>query len=68
IKIVRHVMVAYKNSPDNPGLQEYCINRDRKVFNEENTLGRIKLQGNKDTVVRCVETLFKMEKQLLFIT
>ena len=43
IKIKRHVMVLYKNSPDNPALKEYWEKRDRKVFDTENTLDRIKL-------------------------
>jgi len=43
IKIERHVMVAYKNSPDDPSLNEYWEKRDRKVFNHENTLDRMKL-------------------------
>jgi RNA-directed DNA polymerase len=43
IKIKRHVMVLYKNSPDDPALKEYWEKRDRKVFDTENTLDRIKL-------------------------
>ncbi|UYV55657.1 reverse transcriptase N-terminal domain-containing protein [Priestia megaterium] len=43
IKIERHVMVAYKSSPDDPSLREYWEKRDRKVFNSENTLDRMKL-------------------------
>ncbi|MCM3653673.1 group II intron reverse transcriptase/maturase [Metabacillus litoralis] len=43
IKIKRHVMVLYKNSPDDPALKEYWEKRDRKVFEAENTLDRIKL-------------------------
>jgi RNA-directed DNA polymerase len=43
IKIKRHVMVLYKNSLDDPALKEYWEKRDRKVFDTENTLDRIKL-------------------------
>ncbi|WP_368854307.1 hypothetical protein, partial [Klebsiella pneumoniae] len=38
-----HVMVLYKNSPDDPTLKEYWEKRDRKVFDGTNTLDRIKL-------------------------
>lgn len=42
-KIKRHVMVLYKNSPDDPTLKEYWEKRDRKVFDGTNTLDKIKL-------------------------
>nr|WP_252285540.1 group II intron reverse transcriptase/maturase [Priestia megaterium] len=63
IKIERHVMVAYKNSPDDPNLKGYWEKRDRKVFNSENTLDRIKLarkQGYRCTL--CKHTLQNGEK------
>ncbi|MGG0465420.1 group II intron reverse transcriptase/maturase [Priestia aryabhattai] len=56
IKIERHVMVAYKNSPDDPNLKEYWEKRDRKVFNSENTLDRMKLarkQGYRCALCKC---------------
>ncbi|RJS62943.1 group II intron reverse transcriptase/maturase [Priestia filamentosa] len=52
IKIVRHVMVAYKNSPDDPCLKEYWMQRDRKVFDAENTFDRMKLARKQG--YRCV--------------
>ncbi|PHF65990.1 reverse transcriptase N-terminal domain-containing protein [Priestia aryabhattai] len=58
IKIERHVMVAYKNSPDDPSLREYWEKRDRKVFNSENTVDRMKLarkQGYRCAL--CKQTL-----------
>ena len=63
IKIERHVMVAYKNSPDDPSLKEYWKKRDRKVFNSENTLDRMKLakkQGYRCAM--CKYTLQNGEK------
>ncbi|MEE3896235.1 group II intron reverse transcriptase/maturase [Priestia megaterium] len=63
IKIERHVMVAYKNSPDDPSLREYWEKRDRKVFNSENTFDRMKLarkQGYRCAV--CKQTLQNGEK------
>jgi len=63
IKIERHVMVAYKNSPDDPSLKEYWEKRDRKVFNHENTLDRMKLarkQGYRCAM--CKYTLQNGEK------
>nr|WP_239695531.1 group II intron reverse transcriptase/maturase [Priestia filamentosa] len=63
IKIERHVRVAYKNSPDNPSLKEYWEKRDRKVFNRENTLDRMKLarkQGYRCAL--CKYTLQNGEK------
>jgi len=63
IKIERHVMVAYKNSPDDPSLKEYWEKRDRKVFNSENTLDRMKLarkQGYRCAL--CKYTLQNGEK------
>ncbi|MGG0454426.1 group II intron maturase-specific domain-containing protein, partial [Priestia megaterium] len=63
IKIERHVMVAYKNSPDDPSLREYWEKRDRKVFNSENTLDRMKLarkQGYRCAL--CKQTLQNGEK------
>ena len=63
IKIERHVMVAYKNSPDDPNLKEYWEQRDRKVFNSENTLDRMKLarkQGYRCAL--CKHTLQNGEK------
>jgi RNA-directed DNA polymerase len=63
IKIERHVMVAYKNSPDDPSLKEYWEKRDRKVFNRENTLDRMKLarkQGYRCAL--CKYTLQNGEK------
>ncbi len=36
-------MVAYKNSSDDLSLKEYWEKRDRKVFNHENKLDRMKL-------------------------
>ncbi len=39
IKIERHNMVKFKNSPDDPTLKEYWEKRDRKVFDTENTDG-----------------------------
>jgi RNA-directed DNA polymerase len=43
IKIERHNMVKFKNSPDDPTLKEYWKKRDRKVFDTENTMDRMKL-------------------------
>ncbi|MCC2458023.1 group II intron reverse transcriptase/maturase, partial [Bacillus cereus] len=43
IKIERHNMVKFKNSPDDPTLKEYWEKRDRKVFDTENTMDRMKL-------------------------
>ena len=43
IKIERHNMVKFKNSPDDPSLKEYWEKRDRKVFDTENTMDRMKL-------------------------
>ncbi|NGY76014.1 group II intron reverse transcriptase/maturase (plasmid) [Bacillus megaterium] len=63
IKIERHVMVAYKNSPDDPNLKDYWEKRDRKVFNSENTLDRMKLarkQGYRCAL--CKQTLQNGEK------
>ncbi|MFP7177085.1 group II intron reverse transcriptase/maturase [Priestia filamentosa] len=63
IKIERHVMVAYKNSPDDPSLKEYWEKRDRKVFSSENTLDRMKLarkQGYRCAL--CKYTLQNGEK------
>jgi RNA-directed DNA polymerase len=63
IKIERHVMVAYKNSPDDPNLKDYWEKRDRKVFNSENTLDRMKLarkQGYRCAL--CKHTLQNGEK------
>ena len=63
IKIKRHVMVAYKNSPDDPSLKEYWEKRDRKVFDNENTLDRMKLarkQGYRCAL--CKYTLQNGEK------
>ncbi|MED4268159.1 group II intron reverse transcriptase/maturase [Priestia megaterium] len=63
IKIERHIMVAYKNSPDDPILREYWEKRDRKVFNSENTFDRMKLarkQGYRCAV--CKQTLQNGEK------
>ncbi|NEW04360.1 group II intron reverse transcriptase/maturase [Bacillus megaterium] len=63
IKIERHVMVAYKNSPDDPNLKDYWEKRDRKVFNSENTLNRMKLarkQGYRCAL--CKQTLQNGEK------
>jgi RNA-directed DNA polymerase len=63
IKIERHVMVAYKNSPDDPSLKEYWEKQDRKVFNRENTLDRMKLarkQGYRCAL--CKYTLQNGEK------
>ncbi|OFD53384.1 Reverse transcriptase (RNA-dependent DNA polymerase) [Bacillus mycoides] len=56
IKIERHVMVMYKNSPDNPTLKGYWEKRDRKVFNLENTMDRMKLarkQGYRCAICKC---------------
>jgi RNA-directed DNA polymerase len=40
IPIERHVMVKYKNSPDDPTLKEYFNKRDEKQFNRNNILSR----------------------------
>ncbi|MDR7206791.1 hypothetical protein J2X82_005090 [Priestia megaterium] len=56
-------MVAYKNSPDDPSLKEYWKKRDRKVFDSENTLDRMKLarkQGYRCAL--CRHTLQNGEK------
>lgn len=56
IKIERHTMVMYKNSPDDPSLKEYWEKRDRKVFDLNNTMDRMKLarkQGYRCAICRC---------------
>ncbi|MDY0943982.1 group II intron reverse transcriptase/maturase [Priestia megaterium] len=63
IKIERHVMVTYKNSPDDPSLKEYWEKRDRKVLDSKNTLDRMKIarkQGYRCAL--CKYTLQNGEK------
>ncbi|ACA57421.1 group II intron reverse transcriptase/maturase [Clostridium botulinum] len=43
IPIVRHVLIKYKNSPDDPSLKDYFKVRDEKEFNRHNILSRRKL-------------------------
>jgi RNA-directed DNA polymerase len=57
-KIERHVLIAHKNSPDDPSLKEYFMKRDTKEFDNTNTMSRIKLakkQGYKCT--QCDQSL-----------
>jgi RNA-directed DNA polymerase len=66
IKIKRHVMVLYKNSPDDPALKEYWEKRDRKVFDSENVMDRIKLarkQGYRCAI--CRQLLQNGEKVII---
>ncbi|MGG4330426.1 group II intron reverse transcriptase/maturase [Priestia megaterium] len=82
IKIERHVMVAYKNSPDDPSLKGYWEKRDRKVFNSENTLDRMKLakkqgyrcalckhtlQNGEEVTVRNLETSIGKAAKLVHV-
>jgi len=58
IPIVRHVMVRYKNSPDDAGLEEYFEERDRKEFIRDNILSRRKLAKRSNYKCRvCRESL-----------
>ncbi|SDK17374.1 group II intron reverse transcriptase/maturase [Natronincola ferrireducens] len=58
IPIRRHVMVRYKNSPDDAGLKEYFEERDRKEFIRDNVLSRRKLAKRSNYKCRiCRESL-----------
>jgi RNA-directed DNA polymerase len=57
-KIERHTLIRYKNSPDDPSLNEYFMKRDIKAFDSTNTMSRIKLakkQGYK--CILCGQSL-----------
>ncbi|UZQ52640.1 reverse transcriptase domain-containing protein [Clostridium kluyveri] len=43
IPIIRHAVIKYKNSPDDPSLKEYFNKRDEKEFNRFNILSKRKL-------------------------
>ncbi|KAA0794859.1 group II intron reverse transcriptase/maturase [Bacillus sp. BPN334] len=49
--IVRHVLIKYKNSPDDANLKKYFAKRDEKIFNRFNTNSKRKLA--KKTKYKC---------------
>ncbi|KFK76763.1 RNA-directed DNA polymerase domain protein [Bacillus cereus] len=63
IKIERHNMVKFKNSPDDPTLKEYWEKRDRKVFDTENSMDRMKLARNKVTAALSAKLHYKTGKR-----
>lgn len=58
IPIVRHVVVRFKNSPDNATLKEYFEKRDKKEFIKDNVLSRGKLAKSSNYKCRvCRQSL-----------
>ncbi|MDT3498332.1 group II intron reverse transcriptase/maturase, partial [Bacillus toyonensis] len=56
--IVRHIGIRYKNSPDNPELSDYFAKRDKKDFDNNNTLTRIKIAKKQKYICpMCEEAL-----------
>jgi RNA-directed DNA polymerase len=57
-KIQRHVLIQYKNSPDDPTLEKYFEQRDKKEFDGNNTMSRIKLAKRQDyKCPKCKQSL-----------
>lgn len=62
IPIKRHVIVKYKNSPDDASLKEYFEERDRKEFERYNILSKRKLAKNNGYKCRvCKQSLVSEE-------
>ncbi|EPN2091043.1 group II intron reverse transcriptase/maturase [Clostridium botulinum] len=58
IPIVRHVVVKYRNSPDDASLEEYFARRDKKDFIRDNVLSRRKLAKRSNYKCRvCKQSL-----------
>lgn len=58
IPIVRHTQIKYKNSPDNSELIPYFAERDKKDFDNNNTLTRIKIAKKQKYICPiCKESL-----------
>lgn len=56
--IARHIGIKYKNSPDNPELSDYFAKRDKKDFDNNNTLTRIKIAKKQKYICSmCKEAL-----------
>ncbi|MEC3249780.1 group II intron reverse transcriptase/maturase [Bacillus cereus] len=60
--IVRHIGIRYKNSPDNPELSDYFAKRNKKDFENNNTLTRIKIAKKQKYICpMCEEALQNRE-------
>lgn len=58
IPIIRHTLVKYTNSPDNPSLTKYFEKRDEKEFSRFHTLSKQKIAKRSNFICRVCKQSF----------